>query len=390
MTSAAKNLILITMVVVASVSANHEMGRIADARRDPDSYSGTWGYDRTGRDGKHTPDQWPLDDPACSVAGVQSPIDVQTTAAVYNKDYKPFKWTFPNGVSSFSSLLLDNYGWTENMDVPAGIRVTGGPFPSTETYELANIHMHRISEHTIDGGHSPVEFHLVTLNIAVCPWYLNAAAGECDSYPLPQSSDRALAIFSLHFKEGPTSAPNAFIDPISTAMYADFDAMKLEGGETIVTDLDIGFLNSMQTYYSYRGTITIVPCVASVTWTVFAEVLPATGKQLQAFLNVFPAENYRPIQALGSRVVYTNIQPQDVHHDSPTFESDNGNSDTKISAGGAGGIAAGSFVLGCIVVGAVVWLKNRSYRSIHSDHGSNGKNSFNGDIQGTPVNYQQA
>lgn len=79
-------------------------------------------------------------------------------------------------------MLLVNYGWTYNADIPDGkVTVTGGSLGS-DVYQLNNIHMHRISEHSIDGAHYPVEFHFVCLNVDVCPWYLNAAAGECDGY----------------------------------------------------------------------------------------------------------------------------------------------------------------------------------------------------------------
>jgi len=267
--------------------------------------------------------------------------------------------------------------------------------------------MHRISEHTINEGHNPVEFHMVFMNTLACPYYacndqvqIGGNPSDCTApgtYTCTMFcngpctygiNDKAsLAILSIHFEETTEDVPNQFLQPIVDAIMANQASMRIEnvgdvvssdGGAFITGTLDFdALLNApeMGYYYSYEGGITIPPCVETVRWTVFRTILKATGAQLQAFLGNFPDEDYRPTQPLNGRVVSTN-DPQFAPQTNPdnnkgNNNNNNNNNNNAVSVGGVIGIAIGCAAFGVIITLGATWFKNRKYRSIHSDKGSN-------------------
>jgi len=303
-----------------------------------------------------------------------------------------------------TGVPLVNGGWSYQSNIPMGaITMSGSKFGS-DKFVLNNVHMHRISEHTIDGGHNPVELHFVFMNTLACPYYacndqiaIGGNPSDCTAVGTYTCTmfcggactygidDKAsLAILSIHFEETIEDTPNEFLQPIVDTVMANQASMKIEnvgdvstsdGGAFLTGTLDFNaLLNApeMQYYYSYEGGITIPPCVETVRWTVFRSVLKATGAQLQAFLGNFPDEDYRPTQPLNGRIVTSN-DPQFAPLTNPDNNNNNdkNNNNNKVSVGGAIGIAIGCAAFGVIITLAASWIKNRKYRSIHSDKGSN-------------------
>jgi len=115
-----------------------------------------------------------------------------------------------------------------------------------------------------------------------------------------------------------------------------------------------------------------------VQWTVFESIQPANGAQLQTFLGNFPQEDFRPIQPLNGRIVYTNNAarnpnappPLPPSEQPPASSKGEGNGNNHLSNGGVAGIAIGCFVAGSILFGGLAWSMRRSHDRIITPDGS--------------------
>jgi carbonic anhydrase len=368
-------ILLISIGIVSGAKYNNELGAFETAKQER---AIPWGYNRNV--GAHGPAEWAADlgAPMCDGTETnshQSPINIDTASAEYVAN-GPLTFSFAD--SSTINMKVENTGFSIVATVPDWkIFVTGGHL-GVSRYYVRNIHMHRISEHTFNGAHNVLEFHFVSQNADSCPWDATVCEdNEGNPYTHPADYDHSLAIFSIHFAEGDNPSTeastllNSFINVIKTPG-KDFS---VEGTSVNSAPIDAAVLksSSLGHYYHYRGSITVPPCVQTVTWTVFANVQIASGADLQNFLGNFEFEDYRPTQPLHGRVVSTNIAPANNGDDDE--ENNNNDNGDQISKGKAGAVAAGSALFGMILVGTIVWARQRKYRSIHSDTGSSGKNS---------------
>jgi len=384
----------------------------------------------------------------------QSPIDIEVASAQYAPS-SPLSFTFnaANGVNSVNptpgaynldsgvcdstgkcnNLPLVNGGWSYQSTIPTNaVRLSGGYF-GTESFFLNNVHMHRISEHTFDGGHNPVEYHMVFMSTATCPYYaccdeVSAENGICptasttpcaagtscfdfcssfgytDGCLYMQNDEHSLAILSIHFEEVEGAPDHPLLTPIVDAImngaytYEGTSAANMQqentattsssppttlGFEFITDTFDFSFLNdaSMANYFHYDGAITIPPCVEVTRWTVFETIQPANGVQLQAFIGNFPVEDNRPTQPLNNRIVYTNNPA----YDKSTKPIDNGkdknNNNSKnhhVSDGGVAGIAVACFVFGvALAVGYEIRRRSSHTRIITPTGSQKGSSEVN-------------
>ncbi len=140
-------------------------------------------------------------------------------------------------------------------------------------YKLLQFHFHTLSEHTINGNHSPLELHLVHQD--------------------PVSKNRA--VVGVLIEEG---AENGFLAqfmdhlPVSTTMpYISTDHYNAA---------DV--LPANKSYFTYPGSLTTPPCDQNVTWIVLSEPVEASAAQILRFEEIMH-HNYRPERPLQGRVI---------------------------------------------------------------------------------------
>jgi carbonic anhydrase len=194
---------------------------------------------------------------ACGSGERQSPVDL--TGAT-DEDlaepvlaYEPFELTVTD--TDHSIQVGYDTGSTLTLDDTA--------------YDLAQLHFHAPSEHTVDGRHAAAEIHLVH--------------GDHDG---------PFVALGVLVEEG---APSAAIDDVLDHLpvgAGDADA----GTFFDATDLLPGSLEA----YRYDGSLTTPPCTEDVTWLVLAEPVTWSAEQL-ALLTARYDDNARPVQDLHDR-----------------------------------------------------------------------------------------
>jgi carbonic anhydrase len=148
--------------------------------------------------------------------------------------------------------------------------ISGGTLTiDDKAYQLAQLHFHTPSEHTIDGTRYPAEVHLV-----------HAA------------DDGQLAVVGVMFEEGDENAALAEfwnnIPNIEEAGTVNFNAGSL--------------LPDDRTAYTYSGSLTTPPCSEVVSWHVMETPVSISADQLETLTNMHD-DNERPIQPLNDRTV---------------------------------------------------------------------------------------
>lgn len=228
-----------------------------------------WGYGQ-----ENGPSEWAnMCSPTCA-ANLQSPIDIVTSAAV-KQDLPPIGVDYTQ-----TRLELFNNGHTieladENPAKTNTITVNGS------RYELLQIHFHSLSEHTVDGVHSPIEMHLVH-----------------------SLSPTDLTVIGVMIQEGPSNVGlSTFWNQLPTE----------ESSEHAEVTLDLGaLLPANQEYFQYSGSLTTpnganasASCAEIVNWVVMKEAITMSLAEIEAFKAIF-SHNYRPVQPLNDRIVYSN------------------------------------------------------------------------------------
>ena len=191
----------------------------------------------------------------------QSPIDI----AGYTTDGVP---TLSFAYSGSADHLANTGEFVKvNYEDGGGIQLDGS------TYQLAEVHTHNPSEHTIGGERFALEMHLVH----------RQESGE-------------IAVVGILFRAG---EPNA-------AIQAMIDAAPSQGG-TARPDSGLeasDWLPSGRGYYSYIGSLTTPPYTEGVRWQVMSEVLEVSEEQVRQLAALTGGgTNSRPIQPLNGREI---------------------------------------------------------------------------------------
>ena len=143
------------------------------------------------------------------------------------------------------------------------------------TYNLAQFHFHTPSEHLERSKSTPLELHMVfadaTDNLLVVGRWINQ--GSFNSALDPIFSD--------------LPSPNA------THQVSDFDLNAL-------------LPNNLQSF-RYSGSLTTPPFTEGVSWVNLAQPLEMAASQIQAYQELFPEGNTRPVQPLGDRIILTDV-----------------------------------------------------------------------------------
>lgn len=225
-----------------------------------------WSYD-----GDTGPAYWGVLSPDWALCGSgqsQTPIDVPSSAPTNPADlehhYDP------------SALTIFNNGHTiqVNYDLGSDLVLDG------QTYELAQFHFHADSEHTVDGGASPMELHLVHKN----------AQGD-------------LAVVGVFLEQG---AENAAFASIFANMPVSESEPEAVPGVTVDAD---DLLPTTATYWRYNGSLTTPGCAEGVKWLVMNTPVTVSAEQIATYTAIYD-HNSRPVQPMNDREFIVGQQPE--------------------------------------------------------------------------------
>lgn len=270
---------------------------------------GTWDYNVAGSYG---PGKWPELFGTCS-GDRQSPVDIKDGDVLYDKDLEDFR--FVNYLRMIK-MEMSNNGHSvkvvfKDTKVP---EINQGSLGSE--YKAAQFHFHwgstsaQGSEHLFNHHAYPMELHVVHYNTKYAD--LAAAVGNADGL--------AVIGFMYEIQESNNTNYSNLVDKLSeiqainekvTLDYASMASFLPETYET-------------SKWYRYLGSLTTPTCNEVVTWTVMTDSIKISDAQLAQFRRVLDShsqpivDNYRPVQALKSRVVSANYKP-DLHWGYATY-----------------------------------------------------------------------
>ncbi|XP_014694616.3 carbonic anhydrase 2 [Equus asinus] len=251
-----------------------------------------WGY------GQHNgPEHWHKDFPIAK-GQRQSPVDINTKAAVHDAALKPLAVHYEQA----TSRRIVNNGHSFNVefdDSQDKAVLQGGPL--TGTYRLIQFHFHwgssdgQGSEHTVDKKKYAAELHLV---------HWNTKYGDFGK--AVQQPD-GLAVVGVFLKVGGAK-------PGLQKVLDVLDSITTKGKSADFTNFDPrGLLPESLDYWTYPGSLTTPPLLECVTWIVLREPISVSSEQLLKFRSLnFNAEgkpeepmvdNWRPAQPLNNRQI---------------------------------------------------------------------------------------
>jgi len=198
----------------------------------------------------------------CGMGAEQSPIDLTVTENVTESSLE-----LSYAVSGLDEV---NNGHTIKFNYAPGSYLT----VDGTRYELLQFHFHAPSEHTVDGTHRPIEFHLVH-----------------------KSEEGQLAVIGVMVKEG--SENTAFAEVIANLAYNSGETVKKS---EVVIDMNT-LLPSREKFFHYTGSLTTPPCSEKVEWFVLEEPVEFSKAQIAAFEKAY-LHNNRPVNPLNKRVLY--------------------------------------------------------------------------------------
>jgi carbonic anhydrase len=217
-----------------------------------------WGY--VGETG---PSHWGNLDPtytACATGVKQSPIDV-TAAQLPGATTAQAEYTT-------SPAEAEDTGHAEEM-IPERAQVL---VVDSDSYTLANVHLHMPSEHTLDGRSFQGEAHYV--------------------HRSPSGAVAVVGQFLSTGSDNPAWAP--FIDAVGVTE---------PGAPVPIDEIDWSALLPASTrVVTYPGSLTTPPCTEGVRWIVVLDPVELSPGQLASLTAQYEGNN-RPIQPLDGRAL---------------------------------------------------------------------------------------
>ncbi|XP_048007287.1 putative carbonic anhydrase 3 [Leguminivora glycinivorella] len=204
---------------------------------------------------------------------------------------------------SIDDVHVTNNGHTVLIEVDnePHPRVRGGPLEGD--YIFSQMHFHWGdndtfgSEDKINHRSFPMELHMVFYK---------------DEYRTAKEAVKhsdGLAVLAFFYELDRHQHPA--YDDITSAL-----ANVTEPHATVVMSNPFSFLNilpyDLRRYFTYRGSLTTPPCSEVVTWLDFEQPVRLAHEQIELFRELKSAHgkirhNFRPIQPIGDRVVFYNI-----------------------------------------------------------------------------------
>jgi len=294
--------VLIALALVASATAQFPGARRATAgtgaRR---ASAGEWNYDDA--DATSGPVHWAEICSNQAGAGQQSPVHL-CGATKWGASAPTLAFTGYNEAHDFTLLNPSHRIGGVQIVAPAGVSLKADGLAqlvdrgsAVSGYTLVQAHFHWCAEHHIEGRQPPLEAHFVHMDSKFAD--LTAALG---------SGEKSALLVVGQFYEVFTSE-----SPALTTIAVGLKDMARRAGSATKTIKAAELIDTTGGYYSYGGSLTTPTCNAVVTWVVMANSLPITQKSLDMFLAIKQEAgdltrihgNARPLQALGSRTVYT-------------------------------------------------------------------------------------
>ena len=215
---------------------------------------------------------------ACCEGQEQSPINIVTSDARFEKTLSKLKFHFRGGPTS---LNVVNNGHSVQANVAEGagsLVVEGGIF------NLLQFHFHTPSEHTVNGQHAPIEMHLVHKTV----------------------DGAHTAVVSVLVESGKEAKE----------LQAIWNVLPDEENEQVTVN---SFLlhkilpSGNGASYRYVGSLTTPPCSEGVFWIIMADPITMSPEQISQFQAVFSGEefpqgNARPTQPLLGREIITDAR----------------------------------------------------------------------------------
>lgn len=189
----------------------------------------------------------------------QSPIDIVTEKAEPMKDSGKLEF-------SYSNLLLDidDNGHSIQADT------TGSAIIDGRTFNLAQLHFHSPSEHTIDGKSFAAEGHFVN-----------------------KQQDGRIAVIGVLFEEGDKN--ETFQEILDNIIVNEKNEKKLEINISSI-------IPENKSYYHYLGSLTTPPLSENVEWYVLKNTIKISKEQIEEFQTHYKGNN-RKIQELNNRAI---------------------------------------------------------------------------------------
>ncbi|CAB3373771.1 Hypothetical predicted protein [Cloeon dipterum] len=255
-----------------------------------------WDYSRKGQE------NWQHQHSDCGGEG-QSPIKISTKHAVpapfpalemvgyHNPLLAPVTLT-NNGHSVSLSAAKPN---DEDEPIPY---IFGGPLKGE--YEMVGLHFHwgrrnnRGSEHIINSIRFAMELHIIHRNRKYKT--LEEALNHRDG----------LSVLAFFFSAGERG--NARLDVLIQSLPS---VKNMNDKVTLDQPLPLAWMlpRDIDTFYSYRGSLTTPPCSEAVTWILFPHPLHVSFEQMDLFRKLSFGEepmvdNFRHPQPISGRTIY--------------------------------------------------------------------------------------
>ncbi|HET8948282.1 MAG TPA: carbonic anhydrase family protein [Candidatus Polarisedimenticolia bacterium] len=196
----------------------------------------------------------------CAAGHAQSPIDLSRTRPQASPElefhYRP------------SHLNELNNGHTIQVNYDAGSWISVGGV----RYDLAQVHFHIPSEHTVGGKPFAAEAHLVH-----------------------RSADGHLAVIGLLIDRG---AASRYLAPLWEHLPATEGPVHQESGALNAARL----LPKKHAAWRYEGSLTTPPCTEGVHWFVLESPITLSDEQLERLRGILHVNN-RPVQPVYERTV---------------------------------------------------------------------------------------
>ncbi|MCQ8064034.1 carbonic anhydrase family protein [Salmonella enterica] len=259
------------------------------------------GAEWTYTDGSLDKAHWAREYPDCG-GRRQSPINVQRKKVRYNPKLQPLKLKgYEVQEGAFS---MTNNGHTVQISLPHTMRLL---FNGSE-FIAQQMHFHwggasseiSGSEHTVDGRRHVAEVHVVHYN------------SKYGSYEEAVSAPDGLAVLAALFTVKDYSENIYYSNFIS-----HLTKIRYPGQTTVLTDLDIIDMlpENLQSYYTYRGSLTTPPCTENVLWFILKDEVQISKAQILKLENTLLDHHnrtihndYRLTQPLNERTVEANFE----------------------------------------------------------------------------------
>ncbi|KAI8517305.1 Eukaryotic-type carbonic anhydrase [Branchiostoma belcheri] len=246
----------------------------------------------------------------------QSPINIVSATAT-QQTYTAFTLTGYDTVPSDVTMTMSNNGHSVAVALTSAsnaISMSGGGL--TGTYIAAQFHFHWGSqsdltvgsEHTLNGNAYPGELHIVH--------YSSTYSSLGDA--VASGSATALAVLGFFMEVEVDGDDNSGLAPIVDNMQNVNDS-----GDSyqFTTNFALNTMlpSSKTNFFRYSGSLTTPSCNEVVAWTVFENTIKISQSQMNALVTgayytaeagqaaAVMADNYRPVQNLNTRTVYSSF-----------------------------------------------------------------------------------